>query len=375
MSILATPIIALHDASHVRLTGIDVEYGRGIGIEVSGGSDNQVSDCTVSNMGTVGVFVSGGSDQAVRGCHVSETGEGGMAVIGGNRRTLEPSRDQISDNRITRSNRWLKTHRPAIRIDGVGITVSHNAIRDLPDTAVTLNGNDNTVEYNDISAVCLDSSDVGAFYMGRDWSERGNVVRDNYFHDIGSGRGKADNRDVMAVYLDDFTSGTLVYGNVFFRAGVGVFIGGGRDNTVGNNLFVDCVTGVRADARGLNWAKSYIDGTVPTLFDRLKAMAFDMPPYSDRYPTLANILDDEPGVPKGNSITRNVSLGGTWLELRDGLTDAVIGISRNYVPQAAEAGSLVNSDFELARGSPAFQLGFEPIPFREIGPRESREQP
>jgi hypothetical protein len=375
VSILSTPIIALHNVSHVRLVGIDMECGRGIGIEVLGGSDNQVRDCTVRNMGTVGVFVSGGSDQTVRGCHVSETGEGGIVVIGGDRRTLTPSKDQIIDNRITRSNRWLRTHRPAIRIDGVGISVSHNAISDLPDTAVMLNGNDNMVEYNDISAVCLDSSDVGAFYMGRDWTERGNIVRFNYFHDIGSARGKADNRDVIAVYLDDFTSGTIVYGNVFLRARAGVFIGGGRDNTVQNNLFIDCLTGVRADARGLSWAKGYIDGTVPTLFDRLKAVAFDAPPYSVRYPTLANILDDEPGLPKGNLITSNVSLGGTWLELRDGLTDAVIGISRNYVPQAAEAGSLINSDLELARGSPAFQLGFKPIPFREIGPRESLEQP
>ena len=103
-------------------------------------------------------------------------------------------------------------------------------------------------------------------------------------------------------------------------------------------------------------------------------MAFDTPPYSDRYPTLANILHDEPGLPKGNSITGNVSLGGMWLQLRNGLTDAVLGISRNYVPRAAEGESLVNSDFELPRGSPAFQLGFKPIPFREIGPRESAEQ-
>jgi hypothetical protein len=77
---------------------------------------------------------------------------------------------------------------------------------------------------------------------------------------------------------------------------------------------------------------------------------------------------------KGTQSPANVSLGGSWLGLRTGLTDAVLGISRNYVPQAAEGRSLVNPDFELPRGSPAFQLGFKPIPFREIGPRESAEQ-
>ncbi len=374
VSVLTKPIIALHDVSHVRIVGFDVEYGRGIGIEVTGGSDNQVRDCSVRNMGAVGVFVSGGSDQTVRGCTISETGEGGIIVVGGDKRMLTPSHDEISDNRITRSNEWLRCYRPAIRIDGVGIHVSHNAIRDLPHSAVILNGNDNVVEYNDIDAACLDSSDAGAFYMGRDWTDRGNIVRFNFFHEIGSAPGTANNRDVMAVYLDDFTSGTFVYGNVFLRAGVGVLVGGGRDNTVQNNLFIDCVTGVHVDARGLNWAKGYIDGSDPTLFDRLKAVGFDRPPYSERYPALAAILHDEPGLPKGNSITSNVSIGGRWLDFRDGLTDAVIKVSRNFVPAKAEVGSLMNSDFELASGSPAFQLGFTPIPFREIGPREDPGQ-
>ncbi|MEO2046854.1 MAG: hypothetical protein ABGX16_09810 [Pirellulales bacterium] len=86
--------------------------------------------------------------------------------------------------------------------------------------------------------VCLETDDVGAFYMGRDWTARGNHIRYNYFHHLGHG-GKGIG--VMAIYLDDWASGTTILGNLCVQAGRAVLIGGGRDNLVQNNLFVDCV--------------------------------------------------------------------------------------------------------------------------------------
>jgi hypothetical protein len=37
---------------------------------------------------------------------------------------------------------------------------------------------------------------------------------------------------VNAVYLDDAASGTIIYGNVFYKGGSAAFVGGGHDNRV-----------------------------------------------------------------------------------------------------------------------------------------------
>ena len=55
---------------------------------------------------------------------------------------------------------------------------------------------------------------------------------------------------VMGIYLDDCASGVEVHGNVLLRAGSALHLGGGREVSVLNNLFVDCRSAVHVDARG-----------------------------------------------------------------------------------------------------------------------------
>jgi fumarate reductase flavoprotein subunit len=47
--------------------------------------------------------------------------------------------------------------------------------------------------------------------------------------------------------MDDCVSGTEVFGNVFYKVHWAMFIGGGRDHRVENNLFVDCDPAVLGD--------------------------------------------------------------------------------------------------------------------------------
>jgi hypothetical protein len=99
--------------------------------------------------------------------------------------------------------------------------------------------------------VVLETGDAGAFYSGRDWTTQGNVLRHNYIHDLGSGH--AEHVNTMGIYLDDCDCGDTLVGNVFYRAGRAMMIGGGRDNPVLNNLVVDCPIGLHIDARGMTW--------------------------------------------------------------------------------------------------------------------------
>jgi len=106
-----------------------------------------------------------------------------------------------------------------------------------------------------------------------------------------------------------------------------------------------------------------------TLFDRLKAVHYDQPPYSTRYPLLATILSDDPAQPKGNRIARNIWVGGKWLDLLDGVTDKVVAIRGNLTEGDPGFVDAAHGDFHLKKDSPAWKLGFEPIPFNQIGLR------
>ncbi len=129
----------------------------------------------------------------------------------------------------------------------MGNRITGNHIHDLPHFGVWLHGNDHIIERNEIDHVCLDTNDAGALYMGRDFTGAGNVIRENYFHDLGEGD------LVQAVYLDDCAGGDH-RACTSSCAGRGMMIGGGRDNIVTGNAFVECQPAIHLDGRGIGWA-------------------------------------------------------------------------------------------------------------------------
>ncbi|ACB76194.1 right-handed parallel beta-helix repeat-containing protein [Opitutus terrae] len=313
VSILDTPFLRLAGARHVTIAGLRFTAGRAGGVAVREGEDCRIVGCTFSNLGDLAVLIEGGSAHEVRSCDFHDLALGAITVNGGNRPTLTPARHRVFNNHIHHFSHWLRTGQYGVMIDGVGQRVAHNLIHDAPFEAMYLRGNDHVVEFNDVHSVTQETGDAGAIHTGRDWTWRGNVIRHNYWHHL-QGPGL---HGVTAVYLDDFSSGFSVTGNIFYRAGRAVQIGGGRDNLVANNLFIECEPSVHLDARGLGWASNYFDGRYPWMFERFREMNADRPPYTERYPALATLLADEPAVPKGNRIVRNVSFGGRWLDVYD----------------------------------------------------------
>ncbi len=169
------------------------------------------------------------------------------------------------------------------------------------------------MEYNEIYGTMKESGDAGAMHTGRDWTWRGNVIRYNYFHDL-KGPGL---HGVMGVYLDDWASGFTVFGNVFYRAGRATMVGGGRDNVVQNNVYVECSPSLHLDARGKGWASYYFDTSTTYLFDRFREVHGGEPPYTTRYPELALLPGPTPDLPVNNRIINNLSYGGRWLDIYD----------------------------------------------------------
>lgn len=370
VSVLNSLVVA-QDVSHVKFQGILFEAVRGTAVELVGGTGTQIVGCTIRNTGDQGVEIKDGCKNGVVGCDIYNTAGGGIVLAGGDRATLTPGENAAENNQVHHFSRWQRTYTPAVSIAGVGNIIRHNLFHDAPHNAIQLSGNEHVIEFNEFHHVCLETDDVGAFYMGRDWTQRGNVVRYNYFHHLGKHGGGVG---VMAVYLDDWSSGATIVGNLCYKAGRAVLIGGGRDNKVENNVFVDCTPSVHVDSRGLGWAKNYFDGSDNTLVDRLKAVDYRHPPWSTRYPQLLALYSDEPAIAKGNVIARNISVGGRWLDLADGLTDEVVKLQDNLVDADPHFVDREKGDFRLKEDSPAFALGFDPIPINKMGLYQSDQR-
>jgi len=364
---LIDSIIEMENVSNVSFVNLILEVCRGKAVTIRGGENNRLVGCLIRNTGTSAVDINGGKNNGVQSCDLQHIGETVISVQGGDRKTLTPAGHYVDNCHIQDYSRWVYTYRSAVSVTGVGNRIAHNLIHNAPHNAIGLSGNEHLIEFNEVHHVCQETDDAGAFYMGRDYTQRGNVIRHNYWHHIGDYKSWIG---VQAVYLDDFSSGTTIFGNVFYRTFRGILIGGGRDNIVKNNLFAECKMGVYIDARGMGWAKNYFDGSYNVLAERLEAMPYRKPPWSERYPELLTLYDDEPAKPKNNIVTSNISIGPGWLEvhMNKKLGAEVLTVTDNLAIQQDDKNGGVTDLFTAINTSePPDGFHFERIPVEKIG--------
>jgi len=362
VSVIPT-LVTMRDASYVTMRGLVLEAARGTAITVSGGANIQIVGCTLRNLGADAVTIADGAENGVTGCEIYGTGGGGISLSGGDRQTLAPAGHYADNNHIHHYSRWNRMYYPAISIAGVGNRAAHNLIHDAPHMGIFFSGNDHVIEFNEIHHVCMESNDAGAMYAGRDWTMRGTVIRCNYLHDINGFEG----RGCVGVYLDDMYCGTTIESNLFYRVTMAAFIGGGRDNIVRNNVFVECNPALHIDARALGWAADTVDATMK---ERLRAVPYERPPWRERYPQLIGILADDPAAPKGNLVARNVCSGGRWDDI-EGAARPLTTFTDNLLDQDPRFVDAAKLDFQLRDDSPAYKLGFKRIPIERIGLRKA----
>lgn len=363
LSLATEPVIRVENASFVTIQGLTIEMCAGNGIEMRDGRENELLACTIRRTGHAGAIVDGGLNHAVKACDIYETGMAGLHIGGGDRATLTPSGHLVFNNHIHHIGERKRTHAYHLHLKGVGIHVAHNLLHDAPHQSIGLAGNDHLFEYNEIHHSGQDSDDCGAFYMGRNPSERGTVLRYNFWHHTGSERAHGS----AAVYFDDGSGGQTVFGNVFYKAAGGsfgaVFVHGGHDNLVENNIFVECPVAVRqapwADAA---WRQFLDDPDRQTKL--LRDVDITNPPYTDKYPELRGYLEWD-GQPRLNKAFRNAIykcerfVDGNWEIMNN-------WVMRDEDPGFVDAGQL---NFQLREDSviPRRIEGFQPIPFERIG--------
>ena len=372
LSLNKDPLLGFTNTGNIAVKGMELGFTRGSAIYSSNSDGLTIEDCKIWFTGQVGIQAEETINMTVRGCTITETGAGGVKNTGGDYVTLTPSNNLFIDNHVYQYSRIIKSYTPAFRVEGVGITVSHNLIHDEEHIGILYNGNDNLIEYNEIYNVCTSTDDSGAIYTGQRWNDRGNVVRYNYLHDI---VGNAGSYGVTGVYLDDIHSSTAIYGNIFYNVSRAVLVGGGRDNRIENNMILEApntsTASIVIDARAMEaWFQANLDPDTGVVYDHLSKVPWQSEIWQEKYPELAVMFENEPKEPRGNVVKNNIIYNHKDMDIA-GVAEKYGEVKDNYITDYEDIGFVdyEGKDFHLRDDSVIFEIlpEFQQIPIDEIG--------
>lgn len=339
----------------------------------------EVSNCVFSWCGGYALKLSERSEQCVLAkCRLEHMGMGGVIMLGG-------TKDQAHHCAVVAND---MEHLGLIykHVAGVYITsgsdhyIAHNRIADMPRYAISIKSQGvdylahrNVVEFNDIRHANMETSDTGAIEsLGYERQPSGNVIRHNRILDtIGmdtTPEGKFQTPHFSwGIYLDDFSTGMTIYGNIVARTTTGgICIHGGKDNVFENNILVDGrdrqihlhperdpMTGNRFVHNIVAYSRP--EAEIIYLFQAWKQNQQGRFAESD-----FNLFWLTNGDLKtlGTKNTPNGPLAG-WL---------AAGFDKNSKISDPKFVDAAKDDYRLSPDSPALALGFKPIPVELIGP-------
>lgn len=353
-------MVELKDCSYLTLQGLSFEESRGSAISISGGKNCMIKDCRLERFGLDGIHVEGGSNHGISGCLIRTLGFRGIDMKGGDRKNLIPANHYIENTVVEYFSLFKRTYEPAVHIEGCGMRVSNNRFRNSSSSAMRLEGNDFTIEYNQISHVVNESDDQGAVDIFYNPSYRGIKIRFNHWSDITGGT----HSGAAGVRLDDMISGVLISGNIFERCGSALFGGvqihGGKDNLVENNLFYDCLAAVSFHQWGQKrWLKEL--DTLAIQKKIYEEVDIRSPLYLSKYPELKTLRENaDLNTVKNNLI---VACKNQFLRNKPG---TLVLENNTMLPEKGKSVEAFCSPEILAK------YGLRPIPLKQIGPKNNR---
>lgn len=263
-----TNVLEFTDSDNITLENLIFENSRAVLVKAN--ADNfTIKNCKFTNaQNAVNIT---GDNNLVYGCDFYNLGGLAVSISGGDRNTLTKANSFVENCTFEHVAQISRTGVGGVNLSGCGVTARNNTFKDIPHSAVSLNGNENVVENNDFSQILTDgSTDAGIIYSGRNITYVGNVVRNNYFHNTNSG--------MAAIYWDDFLSGYKVEGNVFDTIGGGngtaVFFHAGVANEFTGNIVLNANIGVRIRGKGT------LENGYVTEWNYQKALDADKTPYT-----------------------------------------------------------------------------------------------
>ncbi|GAA4855322.1 hypothetical protein GCM10023310_37850 [Paenibacillus vulneris] len=365
LSLFNKNLITMNNTSNVIFSHLAMEVHRGNAIDITGGENNRIQYCEISKMGGYAVKINGGRNNGVYGSSIYSMGNGGVLLNGGDFTTLTPAGNYADNNDIYNYARIKLTYTSAVELNGVGNRATHNKMHNAPHLAIQFRGNDHVMEYNEIYDVVKETADASAIYSGRSFVWRGNVINNNYFHDIIA----SDLRvSTAAIYLDDYMSGVEMRGNVFYKIGKQAFkLANGRENVVENNLVIDTGSSIAFMTRGYKPGEKNYE----SLMSKFDQVPYQSDIWAQRYPTLPNILNDDPLLPKRNVVRNNAFVNSG--PITGDSQNMKLGTFENNLSFANKDDigfeDAANGNFQLRNDSVIFSSipEFKSIPFHEMG--------
>lgn len=383
LSVNTNAFFVMNGVNYTTIKGLCMTQNRGKAIIMGAVTDCnncRVENCTISYTnavnGSSGGLIAKGSNNGFVNCNF-ENVDGGVELRGGIKSTLTHGKNYVKNCRFTNFSRFKRTYNPAVLMRGTGQIASNNLIYDASHNGIMFEGTEHSVEYNEIYDVLKETTDAGAIYCGADVTARGNAVRYNYVHDIEDIFAESlDTTWCHGVYLDDNFCSAEIYGNVFKNiGGYGVFIGGGRDNLVSNNVFYNCERGtVYIDQRG-EWETGEGEGFTEggKFIKQLQSSEIDNDLWKKEYPEVFDMLAEfgngtiEISYPKNNLVENNVYvLSGAEFYKPLALQ---YGTFKNNFTYSENPGFVSDLDFNLTDGAQIKKdnSDFAAIPFLKIG--------
>ena len=385
---------------HIRISGFTMAETRATLVQMTAAAHCTLAACTLTNCGSTAVCMRSGSHHnRIAGCDITHVG--GTAILLDDVRdwTHQPeghlAYNVIDNNHVADvgegGDAW-----GAIRLSpscGGNAShhnvISHNLVHDTPRQGISFNGMGNVVEYNHVHHTNQEQSDTGAIGMGsRDIYERGSSVRYNYVHDTGGYNMLKPGvweypHYCWGVYLDDYTSGVHVYGNLIvntYRGGV--MVHGGQDNVIENNVIIDghaqqvqyspidsltsgrtvghpdtdmwLMTGNRCIGNIFAYSEPKAGWAAGKKWEQILAESDRNVVWHDGSPVTMNM----PGVTDDD-------YWGAWQKL---------GFDAHSVIADPQFVDPERGDYRLRPTSPALALGFKQLPFEQMGLYESPER-
>ncbi|MBI0400421.1 right-handed parallel beta-helix repeat-containing protein [Cyclobacterium marinum] len=296
-------LLEIRDCNQIKIENINFKYHNNLAVSISNSKSVVIEQAEMYGLGRSAVAITEGFNCGVRNSTLKYLGDAGILLSGGDKNTLTKASHFVEDCSISYFSRHVKTYAPAVKLTGVGHIVRGNHISFAPHNAILFSGNDHLIAENVIRKVCLNTSDAGAIYCGRDWTMGGTVIRENTISELG----QASHHNNWAIYLDDLASGISVVNNHIEDSPSGVLVGGGRYNQISNNTIINCpLASIVYDARGYDdWFKHHLVDRELSLWPRLKAVPINQAPWSERFPWLQAIHSDDPAIPRGAEIKNN----------------------------------------------------------------------
>ncbi len=397
MTKLDADMVSMNDVSNVTFSGIEISAGRKNGVVINGGSNVRIENCELDVFEQQGVVINSGTGHGVLDSHIHQTGTGGVTLSGGDIQKIKESdragnfveNCEINDFALVK-----KSYSPAVEINGVGNIVRNCKLYNAPHAALIFHGTDNIMEYNEIFNAVLDATDMGSIYTGRDLSSLGNIIRYNYFHDLGKNTsGAGGGWGVQSIFLDDGASGTDIYGNVFgpySGSNYSIKTHGGHDVSITNNIFVDTpYIYYMADWSDDDWSKTTggvagywrVDDWGNKVQETMRSVSSN-PDYLARWPWLGFCTDINTTKFQGNTFENNIMAfinvkkgtgkDNSYIEKRyheiTGLKNNLL-IEGDTLENKAIFVDYENADYTLRSGSFVFDNmpDFVQIPFDKIG--------